>query len=110
VHKLFVLANNLVVRADTIEHVDISEIEKLKIVLHHSSNKRTTVTGIQAIEILMALKPSALENRRLKWKKYAWTLHNMIGHPVMQILAFFRMYDYAMMIHDKTVPKPIGRK
>jgi len=105
----FLLANNLVIRADTIEHVDISEIERLKIVLHHSGGQHTVI-GIQAIEILMALKPSALENKRLKWAKNAWALHNMFGHPIMQLLAFFRMYEYAMMVHDKTVPKPIGRR
>jgi hypothetical protein len=105
----FLLANNLVIRADTIHHIDISQIEKLKIVLHYSGGQHVVI-GIQAIEILMALKPSALENKRLKWAKRAWTLHNMVGHPVMQLLSFFRMYEYAMMVHDKTVPRPIGRK
>jgi hypothetical protein len=101
----FLLAGPRLIRLGAIRWVDFSEIERLRIVVHHDEGA-DTVAGIQAIEALMLLKPSALENRRLRWKKGAWILHNLVGHPLMQILAFFRLYRLAMKAHDGTVPRP----
>jgi hypothetical protein len=36
-------------------------------------------------------------------------IHNIIGHPVMQLLAFFGFYRAAFWVHDKTVPRPVGK-
>jgi hypothetical protein len=102
----FLLAGPRLIRFGMIRWVDFSEIERLKIVVHHDGGA-DTVAGIQAIEALMLLKPSALESRRLRWKKGAWMLHNLVGHPLMQVLALFRRYRWAMKIHDVTVPRPV---
>ena len=66
--------------------------------------------GIDALENAMLLKPSSLEGKRLRWAKRAWVIHNLIGHPLMQIFAFFGFTKKAMWIHDITVPKPLGVK
>lgn len=71
----------------------------------------TDVTGFQALELIWLLKPSALEgNNNIKWKKHMWAIHNLIAHPLMQLLAWCRLYKQAIQIHDDTVPKPIGYK
>ena len=63
-------------------------------------------TGTDAIEAVMLLKPSALEGRRLKWKKHAWAIHNLIGHPIMQIMAWMGLGRAAVRFHDWTTPTP----
>lgn len=47
---------------------------------------------------------------RIDWAKFMWAVHNLVGHPLMQILALFKFYDAAFWVHDVTVPKPRGAK
>ena len=105
-----IIAGNLVISRINVLAIDTTDLEDLRIVLTTLSHGDVEVHGIQAIEAVMLLKPSALESRRLRWVKRAWSIHNIIGHPLMQILAWFRMYKAAMAVHDFTVPKPRGRK
>lgn len=107
---MFVLIEDRVVNADDIKSIDLANIEDLRITVHRKNGETHLVYGIQTIDILMALKPSALESKRLKWHRFAWTMHNLVGHPLMQLAAFFRKYKLAMKIHDATIPRPIGRK
>ena len=101
----FVRAGDRVIRADTVEWVDFSRLDELRVVIHHGG-ETSLAEGIHAIEALFILKPSALEGKRLKWKRRAWMFHNLVGHPLMQLLALFKFYRLAMAVHDKTVPKP----
>lgn len=105
----FVIANDRLLSIRSIKSLDLSRIEDLVIVIHHDAGSEK-VERIQAIECLMQLRPSALENRRLRWKKHAWSLHNLIGHPLMQIFAYMRCYRFAMLAHDLTVPRPLGKR
>lgn len=57
----------------------------------------------------MVVKPSALEGQRLKWPKRAWMIHNLIGHPGMQLLALLGYYDLAMRLHEITIPRPASK-
>lgn len=36
--------------------------------------------------------------------RFKWAVHNLIGHPVMEILGWFGMYELGGWIHDATVP------
>ena len=38
-------------------------------------------------------------------KRFRFTLHNCIGHPVMEILYIFGFKDLGMWFHDYTLPK-----
>jgi len=105
----FILAGEKIINVDNISHINISKIEQLKIFIHHSGFI-TEANGIQTIEIIMLLKPSAFESKRLRWHKFIWSIHNLFGHPIMQLLAFFGLYKLAMWVHDKTVPRPSGVK
>ena len=112
--KEFIQAGNLIIHAEMIAYVDFQNLEtKLEIVVSYFSGdgmRDVTIVGPQAIEALMILDPTALESRRLKWARNRWAIHNLIGHPLMQLCAFFKQYDLAMWIHDVTVPKPSGKK
>jgi hypothetical protein len=105
----YIIAGDHLIAIADIRVVDFTQIENLHIIIY-VDDQEFVVEGIQAIDCLMQLRPSALENRRLRWAKNAWVVHNLIGHPVMQVLAFFRKYDWAMWVHDKTVPRPKGAK
>lgn len=111
---MFVRINNKLVNTDQILEVDTTNLEDLMLIVevrdHGQGLRRERVVGIQALELLMTIRPSVLESRRLRWPKFAWAIHNLVGHPLMQFLAFFRQYELAMRVHDATVPKPLGRK
>ena len=68
------------------------------------------ISGLDAIEAVMLLKPSALEGKRLKWRRNAWAFHNFIGHPVVQILSWLGFKKEAIRFHDWTTPTPTGFK
>ncbi len=91
---------HVTVFADTISRVDSVDMEtELKLYLVTVDGTRLTASGIHAIEAAMLLCPAALENRRMRWARHMWSLHNLVGHPLMQLLAAF-------WVHDVTVPKP----
>lgn len=106
---IFVKLDNSTIRLDTIEAIDDSKIEQWFIVVKHKHGE-DTVSGFFAVELLWMIKPGALEGKRLRWKKNVWVIHNIIAHPLMQILSFFKCYKTAMWIHDITTPKPIEQK
>lgn len=96
-----------------IEHIasaDFERIEELMVTVTLSNGRTYEATAIDALEIAMVLKPSVLESRRLRWPKWAWLVHNLVGHPLMQILALLRQYRAAFWLHDSTVPRPLGSK
>ena len=94
-----------------ISRIDTSDLENLRLVLHLQDGTEVLATGIDAFENVMILKPSALEGRRFSFMKRAWLVHNLLGHPLMQVLALLRLHKAAMWIHDRTVPavRPVKR-
>ena len=105
----WVLAPDCIISPEDVTFVDTSDLENLRVTVCHR-DMETVVEGIQAIEIVMVFKPSALENRRLRWIKHSWAVHNLVGHPMMQVFAWAGMYKTAMKIHDVTVPRPVGKR
>lgn len=74
------------------------------------TGKEYLATDLNALELMMQLRPSALEGKKLKYAKNVWLIHNFIGHPLMNIFAMLKFYKLAFWIHDVTVPKPTGFK
>lgn len=100
--------NERLVPVNKVTNVDLSLIKTETIFVELDDETVHEITGFAAIEIIWLLKPSALEGTRYaKWKKHTWAIHNLIAHPIMQILAWFKLYKWAIHIHDITVPKPI---
>lgn len=93
-----------------VESADYSRIEELVLVVTHSGGTRTTLSGSDALEAAMLLNPACLEGRRLRWARGAWHLHNLVGHPLMSLLAACGLYRWALLVHDKTIPKPLGKR
>lgn len=94
----------------SVAHIDFARIESLEADVYLNSGLKVVAKDIDALEIAMVLKPSILESRRLLWPRWAWLVHNLVGHPVMQLLALARLYKWAFWVHDATVPRPKGKK
>jgi len=94
---------------DRIDSADYSRIEDLILVVE-CDGRSITIEGIDALESAMVLRPSILEGKKLRWAKHRWLLHNLIGHPLMQILAMLKLYEWAFWVHDSTVPTPRGKR
>lgn len=104
------LAGTQIVPLASVVSVDTERLEELEVGLRLTDGRTVTATGLDAIEAVMRLKPSAFEGRRFRFAKGAWVLHNLVAHPVMQILALVGLYRWAFWIHDATVPRPQGRR
>lgn len=92
-----------------VTEVDTSEVEtKLWVRVSVMGEDPITLKGPDTIRFLMVHYPSALEGRRLRWVRHAWALHNLVGHPLMQVLAWVRRPHLGVWVHDKTIPSPRG--
>ena len=38
-------------------------------------------------------------------KRFKFTIHNLFGHPIMELLNIFGFHKAAMWVHDSTLPK-----
>ena len=99
-------AGEKLIPLENVDYVTIDDIESEHAVVVTKSGECFSARGFDAIEAVMALKPSALEGRRLKWHKHAWAFHNMVGHPVMQIMVWLGFKKAAIRFHDYTTPTP----
>ncbi len=95
-----------VIFCDDIVRVNTNDLEQLRLHVVTTSGVEATAYGVHAIDAAMKLCPEALEGQRLRWHKHVWCIHNLVGHPVMQVLAFLGLYKAAFWVHDVTVPKP----
>lgn len=41
----------------------------------------------------------------IRWR---WTLHNLVGHPLSEIVYQFGLRSLGNAIHDATIPYPVG--
>lgn len=107
----FAKVNDQLIHFDEIKKVELSELMTETIIVYCKDGSEHTVTGFAALELVWLLKPSALEGKQyIKWKKHYWAIHNLLAHPIMQLLAFARLYKQAIFVHEVTVPKPVGYK
>ncbi len=94
-----------VVPVDQVVRAETSRMREFILTVHLKDGSQMECSGLDAIESLLALKPSALEGiETIKWKKGAWIVHNLIAHPVMQILALLGFVKAGLWIHDVSVP------
>lgn len=109
-HTASLKAQNDLIPINEVRRVDIARLEQGEVDIHTFEGITYTALGFDAIEAVWVMKPSALEGRRLKWKKGAWAFHNVVAHPLVQVLAWFGMTRRAVWLHDITTPKPRGFK
>lgn len=102
----FLKTDNHIIALDNIGSIDCSGIEELFVVVTEKNTGRKLVaTDIRALELVMQTVPSIVEGRNLRAPKRAWAYHNLVSHPLMQILAFLKFYDLAFKVHDESVPR-----
>jgi hypothetical protein len=96
-----------IVLRENILDVDCTHLEQHRVLVTlWSLNSPVALEGQEALDLVMELKPSALEGRRLRWVRHAWSFHNLVAHPLLQVLAWCGKHKLGFMIHDRTVPKP----
>ena len=64
------------------------------------------ISGPEAFNVIQVLCPAILEGKRAKYVRHAWAIHNLIGHPLMQVFSWLRLPALGIKIHDATVPVP----
>ena len=101
----FLRAGPRLIHRDAVRWVDCARIEQLVVIVHHAGGSEA-LQGQDAIDAVMALRPSALEGKRLRWARHAWALHNLVGHPLLQLLVWLGQTKLGMAVHDGTVPRP----
>lgn len=96
------VGNELLPR-ERIKRVNISQIEQ-NIVTVYTDDGTFEALGFDAVELVLALKPSALEGRRIKWRSGAWNFHNFM-HALMPIMIWFGYKKQAIRLHDWSTPR-----
>jgi len=103
----FIEMNKKLVNVAGINHILIDRLESEGyIYVFYIGGAAEYVHGSQAVEIVRRLHPSAFEGKRLKFLKNRWVIHNLVGHPLMQLLSWLGCKSLAMEVHDATVPTP----
>lgn len=65
-------------------------------------------SGFLALMLVWQTSPTALEGVvRGVWKRRWWALHNLVAHPLMELLAMVGLTKAAVWVHDNTVPMPV---
>ena len=103
---MFIKINNTLVNSNTIQSISIAKLVSHGFITISYLNYSEQVFGQEAVEILIRLCPSALEGQRLKFIKYQWSIHNIVGHPLMQVLSWLGLTSWGLKVHDATIPSP----
>lgn len=100
------VGTHLVIKESAIRAVDCTELERFKVTVTLDSGMTLELRDQQALDLVMAVKPSALEGKRFRWARGAWAFHNLVAHPALQVLAWLGYARLGFRIHDATVPRP----
>ncbi len=108
--KDFIKVAGGILHTSQIKHINTEKLEDGRLQIMDWDENIYCVNGIAALDIVMQIKPSALEGKRFVWQKNAWAFHNLAVHPMMQLLAFCGLKRQAIQLHDMSIPRPIGFK
>lgn len=97
---------DLVVAESEIQELDCTGLESYRVSVTLRSGRVLELRDQQALDLVMAIKPSAFEGKRFRFARHAWAFHNLVAHPVLQVLAWFGLAKLGFRIHDATVPRP----
>jgi hypothetical protein len=67
------------------------------------------VSGGQAVDLVMRVDPSFFEGRRFHFVRSSWAFHNLVAHPLLQLLAWAGHTRAGLALHDATIPQPRAR-
>lgn len=104
---MFIFYNNKIVNSDFISKIDCEKLfSENYLTINLKDGTEEIVIGTESINIIMRLCPAFLEGKRLKYIRNAWAIHNMVGHPLMQIFSWIGLPSLGIKIHDKSTPNP----
>lgn len=103
---MFIHFNSTIHNTDTIKSVDCSRYVDEGFITVHFLYRMERVNNPEALNVIMELCPAVLEGKRAEYARHAWTLHNIVGHPMMQVCAWFGLTKLSMWCHDATIPRP----
>lgn len=98
-------AGNFLIPVSRVRAVNIERIEEQIVSVERDDGKVFLAEGFDAIDIVLQLKPSALEGRRLRWRAGAWAWHNTAGHFGLQVLVWLGLKKAGIRWHDYTTPR-----
>lgn len=105
---MFVHFNGNIVNSKIINSINCEDyVESGVVYVYFDGQPFEAVKGAEATNLIMALCPSVLEGEEAKYARHAWAVHNLIGHPLMQIFSWLHLTSLGIKIHDATVPKPM---
>ncbi len=105
----FVHFNGQIHNVDHIRLIDCADFVETNEVTVHLQVGYEIVRSQEAVNLIMELCPSVLEGKQAEYERHAWAIHNLIGHPLMQIFAWLHLPHVGIKIHDATVPNPITK-
>lgn len=107
---MFVHVANRIYNTDIIRTVDCEKyLEEGTVKIYFTNGSSETVDGPESTTLIMTLCPSFIEGKEAKYARFSWSVHNMIGHPLMQICSWFHLTELGIRIHDATVPSPLPK-
>lgn len=92
-----------------IKRIEIADTQEFGIYIS-CDNNICQLRGQPAIDMVMRLCPQYFEGKRFKFIKRQWTFHNLLSHPILQILSWFKLHKLGFKIHDSSIPRPTGLK
>jgi hypothetical protein len=104
---MFINFNKKLVNIDTIDCITTDDLTSHGFIhVHFKDGQMECVEGVKAVEVVMRLCPAALEGRQMKYIRHRWAVHNLIGHPLMQVLSWLGLPKLGIRVHDVTAPYP----
>jgi len=103
---MFIHFNKSIYNTTEVKWVDCSDYVEKGIVRVHLAYRMEIISGPEAFNVIQVLCPAILEGKRAKYVRHAWAIHNLIGHPLMQVFSWLRLPALGIKIHDATVPVP----
>ncbi len=105
IYPRFIKTGAVVISTDSVVGIDYKDLDVLEIQITTKEGGVYLAEGIDALEITLLFKPSAVEGLpSIKWQRHVWAMHNLVGHPLMQMMAFVGLTGLGLKIHDMTVP------
>jgi hypothetical protein len=102
-----VQVGEMVVARSSIRTIDMRRLDELRVTVHIADGgPPVELHNADTVDLLMRLCPKVFEGRRFRFVRHAWTVHNLVGHPLMQVCAWFGKPKLGLWIHDVTVPRP----
>lgn len=108
---MFIRIGDRLINEDEISQIHFKHlVDRGYVQVKFRDGKVIPVEGMDAFNLIQDLAPQALEGRGAKYVRHAWAIHNLLGHPLMQILSWLGLPRLGIKIHDITTPFPITKE